>query len=170
MFSTVAQGTSFDQLAQTVSDMNLPPGTEVRAEMSLKGPFEWIFDIAGAELAVSSFIPPGLELVDVWGADGKGFILMKVSGGGISANAARMSGPAISAFPIALAATLAFIRSRWLSIIIAGFVLATIVSFIIIAVRVSTETPTAVLLVVALVAGALAISYLSNKQGGRSWS
>lgn len=163
MFTTVAQGTSFQDLAQVVGEMHLKPGSEIRIQMNLKGPFEWLFDVGGAELAFAPFVPDGLELVDVWGADGKGWALMRVSNG-ISRIAASAAAPVgIAAVPVVvLSGILAFIRARWLSIIIAGFVLATIVSFIIISVRVATETPTMLWVGVAAIVGIAALAYYSR--------
>lgn len=160
-FVTVAQGTSFSELGQTVADMNLSPGTEIRVEMELIGghTFEWLFDLAGAELVFGAFVPDGLDVVDVWGADSKGFVLMKVAEHGTSAAARRIAVAPL----VVLSAVLAFIRANWLSIVIAGFVIATIVSFIIVSVRVATQIP--VLLAVGL--GVLGISLLVTANKGR---
>ena len=45
---TVAEGTSLDELAQLVADMELPKGARVKVVMNTWAP--WLFDMAGAEL------------------------------------------------------------------------------------------------------------------------
>ena len=118
-WQTVAEGASITELKQLVSDMELPKGSKVRVVMNT--PVPWLFDVAGAELAFRPFIPDGLDLIDVYGEDDKGIVDMEAD-------------------PAWLIAVLAFIKAHWLAIIIAGFVLTVIVSFIRVMVEVATAS------------------------------
>jgi len=113
----VAEGVSIFELEQRVADMELPKGSKMRVIMD--SPFWWVFDVAGAELVFRPFMPSGMDLIDVYGENGKGYVDMEAD-------------------PAWLVATLAFIKAHWLAIIIAGFVLTAIVSFIRIMVEVVT--------------------------------
>lgn len=110
MWKTVAEGTSLEDLASNVGEMELSKGTKVRAVLDMPG-WHALMDVAGAELVVAQFLPPGMDILDVWGEDGKGYIEMEAD-------------------PAWLLAILAFMKAHWLAIIISGFVLMALVSFI----------------------------------------
>ena len=117
-WETVAQG-SLTDLQSLVGDMELPKGTRVKVEFDLSLPVGWAFDLPGAELAFRGMAPEGMGVVDVWGEGKKGYVEMEAA-------------------PAWLVAVLAFISANWLSIIIAGAVLSTLVYMA----RVSIQTPT----------------------------
>jgi len=125
---TVAEGTSFSELEQQVADMNLTKGTKIRVVMDTN--YSWLFDLAGAELAVEPFIPDGVDLLDVYGEGGKGIVDMEAD-------------------PIQLVPLLVAIATWGAITIAAGFVLYVIVSFI----RVMVWGPAAEGIPIALIAG-----------------
>ncbi|MBU2556128.1 MAG: hypothetical protein KKF98_16885 [Bacteroidetes bacterium] len=128
-WQTVAEGASLGELKSTVGELKLPKGSKVRVVMDTWE--AWAFDAPGAELVFRPFVPDGLNLVDVWGESGKGIVEMEAD-------------------PAWLLAILAFIKAHWLAIIIAGFVLTVIVSFIRIMVEVvaaPTPIPAALIII-----------------------
>lgn len=108
-WQTVAEGISLSELAATVEDMELPKGTKMK--MVMETPVSWAFSLAGAELAFRPFMPEGVTLEDVYGEEGQGIVDMEVD-------------------PAWLVPVLAFIGRHWLAITIAGFVLAAIITFV----------------------------------------
>jgi len=108
-WQVVAEGVSLSELRQTVGDMELPKGTRMKVVMDT--PVAWAFDIAGAEWVFQPYIPEGMTLIDVYGEGGQGIVDMEAD-------------------PAWLVAVLAFIKAHWLAIIIAGFVLTAIISFV----------------------------------------
>lgn len=125
---TVAEGVSIGELRQTVANMELPKGTKMKVVMDVWA--DWLFDIAGAELVFQPFIPDGMDLIDVYGENGQGIVDMEAD-------------------PAWLVATLVFIKAHWLAITIIGFVLAAIITFI----RVMIKLPAAAQIPVALLVG-----------------
>lgn len=136
-WETVAEGVNFTQLKAVVADMELPKGSKVRVVMDTWMP--WAFDVAGAELVFRPFVPDGLDLIDVYGEAGQGIVDMEAD-------------------PAWLVAMLAFIKAHWLAITIAGFVLAAIISFITVMVKVPAAAQIPIWL---LVGGAIAIISLA---------
>ena len=108
-WQTVAEGTSIQELSQTVADMKLAKGTKLKAVIDT--PFEWVFDFIAAEWAFEQVLPDDVKVLDVYGEDGQGIVDMEITGTFLT--------------PILL-----FIRAHWASILIATFVLGTIVTFI----------------------------------------
>lgn len=136
-WQTVAEGTNISELEALVADMELPKGTKIRVTMET--PVPWAFDLAGAELVFNPFVPDGLDLIDVYGEGGKGVVDMEAD-------------------PAWLVATLGFIRTHWVAIAIAGFLLPLIVSFI--RVMVSVATAKSPLPAIAIIAGATVLGFI----------
>ena len=147
----VAEGASLAELTSTVGELKLPKGSKVRVIMDT-----WAagaFDALGAELVFSPFIPDGLNLVDVWGEGGKGIVEMEAD-------------------PAWLLAILAFIKAHWLAIIIAGFVLTVIVSFIRIMVEVvtaPTPIPAALIIIGVVLLAMMAMGKPNTQERGKIW-
>jgi len=115
-WKVVAEGTNLWDLRSTVGELELPKGSKVRIVMDTWAP--WAFDVAGAELIFRPFIPDGLALIDVYGEAGQGIVDMEAD-------------------PAWLLAVLVFIKSHWLAITIAGFVLTAIIASIIVLVKIA---------------------------------
>lgn len=109
-----AEGTNFMNLKQTVGDMELPKGAKMRIIMDTPG-FDWIFDMAGAELAFTPFIPEGMELIDIYGEKGQGIVELEADPAWL--------GAVILGLPV------------WAWIVIAGVTLAVIISFIVVMIK-----------------------------------
>lgn len=116
-WQTVGEGTSLFDLKEVVADMQLTKGTKMRVVMDLKLPVGWAFDVAGAELLFKPFVPDGMKLLDVYGEGNQGIVEMEAD-------------------PAFLLAVLGFIKAHWLAITIAGVVLAVLVSFIVVMIKV----------------------------------
>jgi len=147
----VAEGASLAELTSTVGELKLPKGSKVRVIMDTWA--AWAFDAPGAELVFSPFIPDGLNLVDVWGEGGKGIVEMEAD-------------------PAWLLAILAFIKAHWLAIIIAGFVLTVIVSFIRIMVEVvtaPTPIPAALIIIGVVLLAMMAMGKPNTQERGKIW-
>ena len=142
-WQTVAQGVSIWELEQTVADMYLPKGAKLRIVMDTWA--DWAFDIAGAELVFKPFIPEGLDLIDVYGENGQGIVDMEAD-------------------PVWLAAALVFIKAHWLAITIAGFALATLISFIYVMVKVPAIVQIPFWLIVGAVAGVAGVLVLAARK------
>jgi len=141
----VAEGTSIFDLESIIGQMELTKGTKVRVVMDTGVP--WLFDTAGAELIFKPFVPDGLDLIDVYGESGQGIVDMEAD-------------------PAWLLAVVAFIKAHWVAITIAGFLLAAIISFIVVMVKVpaAAQIPVALLVGVAIgVVGLIALSISSRK-------
>ena len=136
-WKTVAEGSNISELRQMVSDMELTKGTKIRVVMDTSMP--WLFDIAGAEWAFKPFIPDGVDLIDVYGEGNQGIVDMEAD-------------------PIWLVVFLAFVKAHWLAIIIAGFVLTVVISFIRVMVEVAVA-PT-VFPAIAVIAGVILVALL----------
>lgn len=117
-WQTVAEGVNIGDLESKVGELRLPKGTRVKIVLDLKLPLGWAFDVAGAELIFKPFTPDGMDLIDVYGEGSTGIIEMEAD-------------------PVWLLAALAFIKAHWLAIVIAGFVLTVIISFIIVLVKIA---------------------------------
>ncbi|KKN48246.1 hypothetical protein LCGC14_0655080 [marine sediment metagenome] len=142
----VARGTSFADLESTVGQMELTKGTKVKVVMETWAP--WVFDIAGAELIFKPFIPEGLDLLDVYGESGKGIVEMEAD-------------------PIWLIAMVAFMKAHWLAIIIGGFILATIISLIVVMVKVPAIAAIPIVLIVGAALGIVGITLLASRSPPR---
>jgi len=142
-WQTVAQGVSIWELEQLVADMYLPKGAKLRIVMDTWA--DWAFDIAGAELVFKPFIPEGLDLIDVYGENGQGIVDMEAD-------------------PVWLAAALVFIKAHWLAITIAGFALATLISFIYVMVKVPAIVQIPFWLIVGAVAGVAGVLVLAARK------
>lgn len=137
-WKTVAEGRSIAELQQLVADMELTKGTKMKVIMDT--PVPWAFDIAGAEFAFQSLVPDGMMLKDVYGEAGKGIVELEAD-------------------PAWLVAVLLFIKAHWLAIIITGFVLVAIISFIRVMVEVAVA-PSAIPAVAILIGIALFVLIL----------
>ena len=142
----VARGTSFADLESTVGQMELTKGTKVKVVMETWAP--WVFDIAGAEIIFKPFIPEGLDLLDVYGESGKGIVEMEAD-------------------PIWLIAMVAFMKAHWLAIIIGGFILATIISLIVVMVKVPAIAAIPIVLIVGAALGIVGITLLASRSPPR---
>lgn len=109
MWKTIAQGGSLDQLAATVGNFELKKGTKIRFEMNLNMPVAFLFDVAGAE---HLFHIDGVDINDVYGEGWSKAVIEAESD------------------PVWLLALIAFIRAHWVALVIGGFILAALVSFI----------------------------------------
>ena len=141
----VAEGTSIFDLESIIGQMELTKGMKVRVVMDTWVP--WLFDTAGAELIFKPFVPDGLDLIDVYGESGQGIVDMEAD-------------------PAWLLAVVAFIKAHWVAITIAGFLLAAIISFIVVMVKVpaAAQIPVALLVGVAIgVVGLIVLSISSRK-------
>lgn len=121
----VAEGKDFDSLQQLVGDMELTKGTRVKVEMEVPWYAVPAFDLAGAEWPARLLVPEGMELVDVYGAGGKGIILMEAD-------------------PAWLVPVLGFIVTYKYALLITIGLFTVAVAAIVMAVRVSIEVPAVV--------------------------
>lgn len=144
----VAEGTSISSLSATVGEMEFPKGTKMKVVMAAPG-YDWLFDIAGAELVFGPFVPDGWELLDVYGENGQGIVDMEAD-------------------PAWLVATLAFIRAHWLAITLAGVALGLIVTLITIWAKLPAAAAIPVTLLVGAAIGVLGLVLLSSvmRRGG----
>lgn len=143
-----AQGTSFSELNQLIADRTLNKGDRVRVVMDCPG-YAWLFDAAGAEIAFMPLKPEGMDIIDVWGEGGKGYVEMEAD-------------------PAQLVAVLGAI-AYWGAIAIAlGIVLFIIVSLIKVFVWGPTSAAVPIALIVGIALGAAGLLYLGKKSGGRS--
>lgn len=138
----VAEGVSISDLESIIGEMELPKNTKVRIVMDTWA--SWAFDVAGAELVFKPFVPNGLDLVDVWGENGQGIVEMEAD-------------------PAWLVAVLAFIKAHWLAITIAGLLLAAIITFIVVTVKLPAVAQIPIWLLVGAAAGILGLIYVSSK-------
>lgn len=113
----VAQAANIWDLESAVGELELPKGSKLKVVMDLKLPLDWLFDIGGIELIFKPFIPDGMDLIDVYGEEGRGIVEMEAD-------------------PAWLIAVLTFMKAHWLSIVISGFVLTTIIASIIVLVKI----------------------------------
>ena len=139
-WQTVAEGTNLWSLKENVADMRFNKGDQMKIIMSCPG-FEWLFDLAGAELVFKSVTPDGWDIIDVYGENGQGIIDMEAD-------------------PAWLLATLIFIKAHWLAIAIAGFLLTTIISYIVIMVKFTVVAkPTDILMYIGIIGGLGLLAY-----------
>lgn len=129
-----AQGTSPDKLNLLIADRELEKGTRVRWVLDFKVPgVAKTMDLWGAEAIFSPFVPPGLDLVDVYESGGKGYVDMEAD-------------------PAWVVAIWAFVKAHWLAIVIAGFVIATVIKLITMWIEMAGEAfPWMVLIVGAII-------------------
>jgi hypothetical protein len=155
-WQTVAQGETFDGLEQLVADRTLKKGQQVRVVMDSPG-YDWVWDAFGAEQVMSTQIPDGFEIVDVYGEGGKGYVDMVV----VETGTSRIAG--VSALPALIPLILAI--AKWATIaIVVGFFLYLIVQFIRVLVWVSSPEGLPFLLIAGLVAGAAGIVWIARKR------
>lgn len=143
-WETVAEGTSLFDLQSLVGDMELPKGTKMQVIMDLHLPVSWIFDVAGAELIFQPLMPEGMDLVDVYGEGSQGVVEMEAD-------------------PAWLLAVLAFLKAHWLFIIIAGFLLGTLIAFITISIKLPAGAKIPFWLMVGAAMGVVGIVILNSK-------
>jgi len=178
----IGAGNNIGSLKQTVGDMNLPPGTKIRAVMDTK--FPSYFDGPTAAWSFSGQIPPSCELLDVWGegpiwpwASGQAVVEMEVKEGR-SGLSERPTSQFVSAQPISGSITFAvvgtvigFIAAHWLAILIAGIVITLLISFIRVMVKIVgvVEGAAPWLIWTLLIGGVAVAGYLGYKYiSGRS--
>lgn len=117
-WKVVAEGINIWDLESTVGELELPKGSKLRVVMDLKLPLGWAFDVAGAELIFRPFTPEGMTLIDVYGEGGTGIVEMEAD-------------------PAWLLGFLVAIRTHWVAISIAGFLITAIIATIIILVKIA---------------------------------
>jgi len=72
MWTTLARADDIRNLEASVADnRELPHGTKVRFVMSLNTPIGKLFSLPGAEYLFRPAMPPGIDLVDVYGQDSR---------------------------------------------------------------------------------------------------
>lgn len=108
-WKVVAQGNSLNQLAATVGNFELKKGVPIRFEMNLNMPVAFLFDVAGAE---HLFHIDGVDINDVYGEGWSKAVVEATSD------------------PVWLVALIAFVKAHWVAILIGGFILLALVSFI----------------------------------------
>lgn len=140
-WETVAEGISIWDL-ETIGDFEMPKGTRMRIVMET--PLSWLFDLAGAEWAFAPFVPDNMKLIDVWGESGQGIVELEVTG-------------------TWFLAALAFMKAHWLALTIAGFVVGTIVTFIVIMVKVPAVGRIPVWLILGAAGGILLLTYVGAR-------
>jgi len=143
----VARGTNLSDLQLEVADMELPKGTKMRVEMICPD-FDWLFDLAGAEWVFQSQVPDGMELVDVWGENGRGIVEMEAD-------------------PAWLVAVWLFIKAHWVALAIAGVLIWTIVSLIIISVKLPAVAAIPISLIVGIAIGIVGLTLLAARSPPR---
>jgi len=141
-WQTVAEGTSFWNLKDTLGNVELPKGTRMRVVMETSAP--WLFDVAGAEFVFKPVVPDNMKLIDVWGEGNEGIVEMEVTG---------------TFWPVILA----FLRAHWVALAIGTIVLATVVSFITVMVKVPAVAQIPVWLIIGAAGGVLLLAYVSAK-------
>lgn len=107
---TVAEGAALDRLTPVVSDFELGKGVPVRAVIDLRMPLGFLFNVAGVEHLFQARVPEGLVVTDVYGEGSKAIIEMESD-------------------PVWLLAALAFLRAHWLSLMIGGLTLVSLIAF-----------------------------------------
>lgn len=142
-WTTVAQATRLQDLESVIGNMELKKGTKLRVVMSTSA--EWLFDSFLAEPVFARVVPDGMDLIDVWGENGKGIIEMEAD-------------------PAWLVAVLGFIRIHWVALTIAGFLLWLFVSFIIVMVKVPIIVQVPFLLLAGAGLGIIGFIWLLRKQ------
>ena len=166
-WQTVAEGLSFDDLETLIKDQVLPPGSKIKIEMDTNFPSYFDAPWAEAQFKQSGFIPSGTTLMDVWGvgaiwpwSKGKAYAELIVNEDAVSAQASR-----ISIAPVILFGVLATIAKWGLIILVAGFVIAALVSFIRISVKVTKTVEEAApwLIWAVLIGGGVFAGYLGYK-------
>lgn len=140
-WQVVAEGTNIWSLKQTVGNIELPKGARMRVVFRTSMP--WLFDIAGAEQIFGAFKPDGMDIVDVWGEDNDGIVEMEAD-------------------PAWLTPVLGFIGKHWMALIIGGFLLWTVVSFIWVMVKLPAIATFPITLILGAAAGILLLAYLSR--------
>ena len=114
-WTIVAKGKNFDDL-KVVKNINLPPGTKVRCEMQVSPSFlDKLFDAPGVEHLFA--VPDGMKMVDVYGENGKGIVLLEVE-------SANLSQARLAAWPVAVGIILAVMKSKWFFIVLGTFLLS----------------------------------------------
>lgn len=113
----VARSSNIWDLQSVIGDIELPKGT--RMKITMETPVSWAFNVAGAELAFSPFIPDGMDMIDVYEENGQGIVELEAD-------------------PAFLVPVLAFIAANWQGILIAGLLLATAVIMIVVTIKTSS--------------------------------
>lgn len=143
---TVAESTNLWDLESTIGEMSLPKGTKMRVTLSLNTPLGWAFNASGAEYLFAPLTPDGMILKDVSGEGSEAYIDLESD-------------------PAWLVATIAFIAAHWLAILIAGLVLTTIISFIVIAIKVPAILQIPFWLILGAAGAVLFIAVAASKAG-----
>ena len=141
-WQTVAEGTSFWNLRDTIGNVELPKGTRMRVVMETSA--SWLFDIAGAEHVFKAVLPDDMKLIDVWGEGSEGIVEMEVTG----------------TFWWAI---WGFLKAHWVALVIGTIVLATVVSFITVMVKVPAVAQIPVWLIIGAAGGILLLAYVSAR-------
>lgn len=133
-WKVAAEGTSFADLEMKIADIELVKGARVRIVMDTLPFTSWVFDLAGVENVFKPVVPEGMDLVDVWGEGGKGYVEMEADPAWLAA--------VVLGLPV----------WAWLAIGGVGglILLGTIITFIVVMIKV----PGAVALPVGLIVGA----------------
>ena len=145
-----AQGTSFSDLKETIQDMELPKGTKMKVVMDLKVPVGGSFNWAVSDWLAEKFVPDGMEFIDAYGEGSQGTIEME-------------SDPAF------LLAILAFIKSHWFALVIAGFLLWLIISLINVLINIPEALQIPTLILVGIGIAAVGLLILSTRKRARGW-
>ena len=143
-WTKVAEGAHFWDIKTLVEDMDLPKGTRIRIIMDTPG-FDWLFDVAGAELAFMPVIPEEAELVDVWGENGQGIVEMEVDP------------------PLALSTVIGIALPLWAWLLIAGVILASIVLFITVMIKVPAAVAFPAGLLIGAAVAVVGLAYLGSR-------
>ena len=138
----VAEGISLGDLEVAIADMELQKGDRLKIIMNTPAP--WLFDVAGAEHIFKPFMPPGMDLVDVWGEGNQGIVEMEAD-------------------PAWLVAVLLFMKAHWFSIIIAGFLLTAIITSIIVMAKIAQAPPLPISITALVVGGIVLIALIMSR-------
>jgi len=111
-YVTIAEGTAIDKLESTVGDFSLPKGTPVRAIIDLKLPLAYLFNLPSVEA--------------LFQAQTKDMVVKDVHADGASRVIVVME----AASPAFWLAVLAFIKAHWVLILVSGFLVALLTTFI----------------------------------------
>ena len=111
-YMTIAEGNAINKLESTVGDFSLPKGTPVRAIIDLKLPIAYLFNLPSVE-ALFQARTKDMVIKDVH-ADGASRVIVEME----------------AASPAFWLVVLAFIKAHWVLILVSGFLLAGLITFI----------------------------------------
>jgi len=148
LWKTIAEGTSIGNLKAMVGDMELPKGTPVRFEMTLKLPLAHAFDLAGAELLFRPVMPEGLDLKDVYSPDDTYQVVVEAESD-----------------PVWIVAIIAFVKAHWLLVSLVGIGLVFTLGFLVgkISVKAPVTAGISTWAIVAVIAGIALVGYLAYR-------